>query len=95
MFVVTVTFTLKPGAEADFLPLMMDNARLSLELEPGCTRFDVCAALDNSGEIFLYEIYEDPAAYEVHKTMAHFLEFTEKTAALVACKAVKTFTLLD
>ena len=32
MYAVTVSFTLRPGARADFLPLMTENARLSLQL---------------------------------------------------------------
>ena len=42
MYAVTVSFTLRPGARADFLPLMAENARLSLQREAGCRQFDVC-----------------------------------------------------
>ena len=42
MFVVTVNFSVKRNQIEQFKPLMLENARLSLELEPGCQQFDVC-----------------------------------------------------
>ena len=92
MFVVTVTFRLKSGQRAAFLPLMLENARLSRALEPGCAQFDVCESED---EIFLYELYSDAAAFEQHKTMPHYLTFSETTAPMVAEKHVRTYALID
>ena len=94
MFVVTVTFVIKPYEMARFMPLMSDNARQSLEDEPGCKHFDVCTSPDRPDEVFLYELYEDEAAFRRHLTLPHYLEFAERTAPFVAEKTVKTYTLL-
>ena len=40
-FVITVDFTVKPGAMAAFRKLIDRNARDSCADEPGCRRFDV------------------------------------------------------
>lgn len=95
MHVVTVTFILNPGARAAFLPLMMRNARQSLALEPGCRRFDVCADPDDPDRFFLYELYDDAAAFADHKSRPHYRDFSEATASLVADKQVATHTLID
>jgi len=39
-FLITVDFHLQPGALREFLPLMVENANQSRDLEPGCERFD-------------------------------------------------------
>lgn len=91
MFAVTVLFQIKEGQMDAFMPLMIDNAQTSLKTEPGCRQFDVCADPDQPQEIFLYEIYDDEAAFKVHLKSAHFLTFDSKVADMVASKAVQTF----
>ena len=95
MLVVTVTFILKPGARDKFLPLMMENARLSVSLEPGCRQFDVCARHDVDEEVFLYEVYDNEDAFSAHLAMQHYLEFTESVGPLISEKTVKTYSMLD
>ncbi|KUP93370.1 putative quinol monooxygenase [Tritonibacter horizontis] len=93
MYVVTVTFTLLPGCLTEFLPLMVENARRSLAEEPGCQQFDVCTARARSpaDEVFLYEIYDDEAAFAAHLDSAHFKAFDAAVAGFVAAKDVRLF----
>lgn len=88
MYAVTVTFTPAPDAMERFLPLMVENARASLQNEPGCLQFDVCCGADS---VFLYEVYTDRAAFEQHLASAHFRSFDAAVADLVAEKVVHTF----
>ena len=98
MYVVTVVFEIRPEAAAAFLPLMLENARRSLEEEPGCLRFDVCgeeAAPDEApSRIFLYEIYRDRSAFDAHLASAHFLSFDAASRPMVARKEVSCWELL-
>jgi len=87
-FTIIVEFVVKPGAMAAFLPLMLDNARASLEHEPGCERFDVLRPQDEDDRILLYEIYDDRAAFEAHCTAEHFTAFDRATREMVARKTV-------
>ncbi|GAB5463250.1 putative quinol monooxygenase [Tritonibacter mobilis] len=93
MYVVTVTFTLHPGCLSEFLPLMVENARLSRAEEPGCRQFDVCTARVEGAvdEVFLYEVYDDDAAFAAHLESAHFKTFDAAVAGLVAAKDVRLF----
>ena len=94
MFGVTVQFTIDPTKLADFMPLMTENARLSLAREAGCHRFDVCQNPDEVTSIFLYEVYSDRAAFDAHLASEHFQAFNASVAGMVAEKSVKTFELL-
>lgn len=95
MYVVTVSFIIKSGQMDVFLPLMLENASLSLSHETGCVRFDVCTSNANSDEIILYEIYDDEAAFKAHLTMPHFKNFSDKVKDMVADKLVKTGALIS
>ncbi len=91
-FVVVVDFDVAAGAEAEFLALVKDNADASVRLEPGCSRFDVAVSAGGR-KVFLYEIYDDEAAFRAHLATPHFVAFDRATAALVEAKAVRTFAL--
>lgn len=92
MFAVTVTFTTRTGNMAAFLPLVRAQAANSLRLEPACHRFDVWTDVARPDEVFLYEIYQDAAAFDAHLASAHFKRFAEETAPMVSDKQVVTWS---
>lgn len=94
-FVITVDFLLHTGALDPFLALIKDNARKSLELEPGCHRFDVLVQKGMPDHILLYEIYTDRAAFDVHLKSAHFAAFNKASAPYVREKKVTEFEYVN
>jgi quinol monooxygenase YgiN len=92
--VITVEFRLKPGARAAFRPFMDENARASVRDEPGCRRFDVLEPAGQPDVIFLYEIYDDRAAFDAHVRSPHFEAFQAQTADLIANKVVVEYELV-
>jgi (4S)-4-hydroxy-5-phosphonooxypentane-2,3-dione isomerase len=93
-YVVTVVFIAKPEFRAQFRAAMIENAEASRAREPGCRQFDVCESPDGS-LIFLYEVYDDEAAFTTHLATDHFLRFNELTAPWTAEKRVVTYTRLS
>ena len=93
MYVITVEFTIPPEHLAAFMPLMLENARISRETEPGCRRFDVCGDPAQPEHVFLYELYDDRVAFDAHLAAAHFKVFDGAVKAMVASKAVHAYEL--
>ena len=92
MFIVTVEFLLKPDMLNAFMPLMLIQAEKSLSSEPGCLVFDVCIEHNDSEDVvFLYEAYQEEAAFDLHMETPHYLAFSETTSELVAAKSVRRF----
>ncbi len=71
------------------MPLMLENARASLMHEAGCHQFDVLSNADAPDKIFLYELYDDRAAFDLHLSSAHFQAFDKATAPMIADKQVQ------
>ena len=92
-FVITVDFRLKPGAMGEFRRLIDVNARQSCRTEPGGRRFDVAVPRGETDRVFLYEIYDDRAAFEAHRQTGHFRDFSRDSAALVESKQVMELDL--
>lgn len=91
MFAVTVEFHIETDKLPVFLDQLQRNAADSLEREPGCTLFDVCTDGTRPGEVFLYEIYTDAAAFDTHLKSSHFKSFDAAVTDMVLSKKVKTF----
>ena len=88
MFVVTVAFQIKDGQIDHFMPLMIQNAKTSLTDEVECYQFDVCR---DGHEVFLYEVYEDRPAFDLHLKSEHFLTFDAAVSEMVQAKVVRVF----
>lgn len=94
MFVVTVIFELHAGRAEEFKPAMLAQARNSLEAEADCLHFDVCQNPEQADEFFLYEIYRDRAAFDLHLASAHYKSFDATVTPMVADKTVKLYDKL-
>ena len=70
------------------------NAIDSCKLEPGCRRFDVAVPEGAKDRVFLYEIYDDRAAFDAHLKTAHFDVFNRESADLVISKDVRFLSLV-
>ena len=89
MFVVTVVFEVKPDFAEDFRAAVRRQAEASLNRERACHRFDVCRDADDATRFFLYEIYEDKAAFDLHLASEHFADFDRRVAPWVTAKTVE------
>ena len=77
-----------------FRKAMLENAEASRTREPGCRQFDVCEKPDGS-EIFLYEIYDDEAAFKAHLATDHFKKFDSLVTPWISDKRVTVYQAIS
>lgn len=92
MIAVTVTFEIAPEHVEAFRVGVLQHAKNSLS-EEGCRRFDVCVDPENAHRYFLYEMYDDMAAFEVHQGMDYFAKFGATIAEWVTGKHLAVWEL--
>ena len=92
MYLVAVTFQIAEDRAADFAARVQRQATDSLT-EAGCQRFDVWFGPDGYTTVFLFEIYDDRAAFDVHLASDHFKAFDAEVAPWIQDKKVETWTL--
>ncbi len=95
MYVVAVFFESRKEHTSAFRTALMEQARNSLEKEPGCRHFDVAQDPLDPSTFFLYEIYDDEAAFKLHCETPHFKAFNETVAPMTASKRVLTYELIS
>jgi len=85
--VIVADFQLEPGAWAEMDRIMREHARLTLEEESGCERFDVLHPKGrggvDEGRLMLVEQYRDKAAVDAHLANPRLARVRESYAALV------------
>ena len=89
MLAVCVDFEVDLASLDAFLTIMQKNASDSLANEVGCHQFDITQDLQNPTKIFLYELYDDAAAFDLHKKASHYLEFNQLASEMATAKSVR------
>ena len=83
MIALVVTLQVHPGQRDRFLAAIADDARATVEDEPGCVQFDVLAHTDDDHRFTLHEVYTDQAALRAHRVSPHFLRWRAVAAEVV------------
>ena len=94
MYIVTVEFEVRPELLSAFLASVEQQARVSLTREPLCYRFDVCRPHGEENTVFLYEVYRDAEAFQLHLETPHFADFDSKTRGMIHKKSVRTMKMI-
>ena len=81
---------IKPEYLDEYLSILKEESKASVELEPGVISIYPMYQKENPTEIRILEIYEDKKAYESHLETAHFKHY--KTTTL---KMVNSLKLID
>lgn len=83
MFIVQVQVRVKPECVEAFRQATIENARHSMQ-EPGIARFDVMQQRDDSTRFVLVEVYRDENAPGAHKETAHYKNWRDTVADMMA-----------
>ena len=94
MYIVAVQFELNPAHSEGFKDAVLKNAAASEQSVPGCHQFDVCFNADAT-QCFLYEVYDDEAAFGAHRASAHFKIFAQTTQPMVVSKRLEIYERLN
>lgn len=83
MYIVHVFCHAKPEAVEAFKQACIENARNSVR-EPGIARFDVIQQQEDPTRFVLVEVYRTPDDPARHKETAHYTQWAETVADMLA-----------
>lgn len=95
MFIVAVEFNIKEEHIDAFRDRVLQQAADSLKNEPACHQFDVCVDETEPSKFFLYEVYDDEAAFDAHRKMDYFADFSASVGDWVASKILHTLNRIS
>ncbi len=77
MFSILVKFQVNTEYKDTLVKALAEDGEGSLKNEPGTLRFDVIQDSSNPNVIFLYESYQDRAAFEIHTQGVYYKKVRE------------------
>ena len=92
---LVVDITVKPGTKAQFLEIIGEHASKTLADEEGCLQFEVCDPTEGENRVFLYEMYADEGALEVHKASPTLARTRARYADVVESRAIHVCNVLS
>lgn len=84
MLAMWVKVRVKPEGKKRFLEAIEVDALGSERDEPGCHRFNVLQDAQDADVYYFYEVYDDEAALEKHRTMPHYATWRAAADTLAA-----------
>lgn len=70
-YLVNLKFSIKPSRRQDFLTLIKDNQRKTLELEPASLQYTVGEDIKAPNTFYIHEQFIGSEGFEAHRAMAH------------------------
>ncbi len=74
MIALAVTYTFKPGKDDEAVAYFRELIPASRK-EPGCRMYVVHRGKDDPRKFFIYEQYDDEAAFDAHRASPHFQRY--------------------
>jgi quinol monooxygenase YgiN len=84
-FILAVNIRIKPENVERFMARLLENARAARE-EPGCRQFEVLVDPADRTKVLLFEVYDDPRAFEAHQQTPHFRKYLAEAVPLLASR---------
>ncbi len=83
MLIIHVQVRVKPESVQAFITATLENANHSVR-EPGIARFDVVQDSEDPTHFVLVEVYRDAQAPAKHKETAHYAQWRDTVAPMMA-----------
>ena len=90
-YVNAVDLDIVPTELEKYLAAIKENGAATVK-EPGCRQFDILMLASNPNHVFLYEVYDNEAAYQAHRATDHFKKYAATTGNMVAQRNARPMT---
>ncbi|MGF1697862.1 antibiotic biosynthesis monooxygenase [Vibrio kyushuensis] len=88
MYCIIVKNRVKPENEQRYKSIMTENAQASVRNEEGCYQFDIIQDKETPDTFYLYEIYSNTEALQLHKQTPHYLDSRKQLGDMVIEQSV-------
>jgi quinol monooxygenase YgiN len=91
LYINLVELDIVPAEMDKFLAAIKENGAASVK-EPGCRVFDIAVSSKDPHHVLLFEVYDNAAALDAHRTTDHFKKYQATTSNMVAKREVRAFS---
>ena len=92
LYVNALDIDIVPGEIDHYLAALKENAAAAVKQEPGCHTFDITVSQADPNHVFIFEVYDNAAALQAHRTTDHFKKGVATTKDMVAKREARALT---
>jgi (4S)-4-hydroxy-5-phosphonooxypentane-2,3-dione isomerase len=92
-YVNAVDVDILPGQIDNYLAALQENGAASVH-EPGCRDFIITVSQKDPNHVFIFEVYDDVAAFEAHRQSDHFKKYAAITKDMIAKRDAHPLSLI-
>jgi (4S)-4-hydroxy-5-phosphonooxypentane-2,3-dione isomerase len=89
------TFDVTAGRRDQLLAALKAHGARCMNDEPGTLQFQVLLPREDDAKLFVYEVYRDDDAFEVHRNAASIAQFRKEAAGVYGTIHVTRCTPID
>jgi autoinducer 2-degrading protein len=93
LYINAVDLDIVPAERDNYLAAIKENSMAAIQ-EPGCKQFDILVLASDPNHMFLYEVYENEAAFQAHRASEHFKKYAALTANMVAKRVARPMSAI-
>jgi (4S)-4-hydroxy-5-phosphonooxypentane-2,3-dione isomerase len=90
-YINAVDIDVVPGQVDAYLAALKENGAASVH-EPGCHEFNITVSPKDPNHVFIFEVYDNTAAFEAHRATDHFKKYAAATKDMVAKRDARMFS---
>ena len=90
-YINAVDIDVVPGQADAYLAALKENGAAAVH-EPGCHEFNITVSPKDPHHVFIFEVYDNAAAFEAHRATDHFKKYAATTKDMVAKRDARAFT---
>ena len=90
-YINAVDIDVVPGQADAYLAALKENGAAAVH-EPGCHEFNITVSPKDPNHVFIFEVYDNAAAFEAHRATDHFKKYAATTKDMVAKRDARAFT---
>ena len=89
-YINAVDIDVVPGQIDAYLAALKENGAAAVH-EPGCHEFNITVSPKDPNHVFIFEVYDNAAAFEAHRATDHFKKYAASTKDMVAKRDARAF----
>jgi (4S)-4-hydroxy-5-phosphonooxypentane-2,3-dione isomerase len=84
LYINAVDIAVVPGTIENYLAAIKEVAAATIKTEPGCSEFDITVSRKDPNHLFIFEVYDNAAAFDAHLKTDHYRKYAAAAKDIVA-----------
>jgi autoinducer 2-degrading protein len=88
LYINAVSIDVAPGQIENYLAAIKEVGTATIKTEPGCSEFDITVSQKDPNHLFIFEVYDNSAAFDTHLKTDHYRKYAATAKDIVAKREV-------